>query len=180
MGIHFRVRRPLATATFLTVTFLLAGCGAAVASSGSAGNGSAISHTVASAASRLATTTSAVSPTPTPGASHLSGPLNPAATVTNADAGKTFQIQVGDVIDVDLQARSGFENWQIAPPNSAILTPTVNPAAAAVRGATLRAFRAVGAGQTDITATDLPICAAGQACPQVVQGFKATIIVKGN
>jgi hypothetical protein len=106
-------------------------------------------------------------------------PLHPAGTLTNADNGKTVHYQVGDTIDVALSAASGFQNWEVATPDLAVLVPTVNPAAAAVRGATLRAFQAVGAGQTAITATSKPDCPAGQACPQPVQTFKVTVTVGG-
>jgi len=97
--------------------------------------------------------------------------------LTNADAGKTVNFKVGDTIDLALRAANGFDNWQVAMPDAAILMPTVNPAAAAVRGATLRAFQAVGVGTAAITATSKPTCPAGQACPQLVQAFKVTVVV---
>lgn len=93
------------------------------------------------------------------------------------DAGSTVHYTVGDTIDVALNAASGFQNWQVATPDPAILRPTVNPAAAAVRGATLRALQAVGAGATAIMATSRPTCLAGQACSQIVQGYKVTVVI---
>lgn len=106
-------------------------------------------------------------------------PLHPAGTLTNADNGKTMHFQVGDTIDLALKAANGFQNWDVATPDITVLVPTVNPAAAAVRGATLRAFQAVGTGQTAITASSKPDCPAGQACSQLVQAFKVTVMVGG-
>ena len=103
--------------------------------------------------------------------------LSPALTITNADDGKSFQVRVGQVVDVALTADSGMDNWQVANPTATILAPTVNPAAAAVRGVTLRAFKAVGAGTATIEATDRPSCGPGQACPHFVRAFKATVVV---
>ncbi|HLQ35094.1 MAG TPA: hypothetical protein VK457_20600, partial [Chloroflexota bacterium] len=66
-----------------------------------------------------------------------------AATITLSDENKTVQVRVGQVVDVSLRAEEGMENWQVADPDPAILAPTVNPAAAAAKGVTFRAFRAV-------------------------------------
>jgi len=116
------------------------------------------------------------------GASSQSGTsaLQPAATITNADENKTLHIKVGQVVDVALKAAAGMENWDVANPDPAILAPTVNPAAAAARGMTLRAFKAVAAGTADVSATDRPLCNPGQACSHLVQGFKATVVVDAS
>jgi hypothetical protein len=173
-----RVRKRFFAGVFAGTVLFLAGCGAGA----SVGDGAA-SSSVAQLTSSLppGTVTTASVPTRSLGATTLvpPSPLNPAGTLTNADAGSTVHFKVGDTIDIALKAASGFQNWQVATPDPAMLRPTVNPAAAAVRGATLRAFQAVGAGTTEIMATSLPICAAGQACPQIVQGYKVTVVL-GN
>jgi hypothetical protein len=106
-------------------------------------------------------------------------PMHPKRTITNTDIGSTVHIQVGDTIDLALKAANSFQNWEVAVPDATVLKPIANPAAAAARGMTLRTFQAVGAGQTDVTATSKPSCVAGQACPQLVQGFRVTVVVGG-
>ena len=103
--------------------------------------------------------------------------LSPAATVTNTDDGKTVQLRVGQMLDVALKADRGMANWQVQDPDPAILTPVVNPEAAAAQGTTLRAFKAVGAGTATLSATDRVACNPGQACSQAIRAFRATIIV---
>ena len=176
-------RGVLAT-TILMMTLVLAGCGAgAAAPTGGTGGELAISATAADTASALSMMrpTQATSSVGTVQSSSPAlappSPLHPAGTLTNADNGSTVHYKVGDTIDVALNAASGFQNWQVAPPDPAILRPTINPAAAAVRGATLRAFQAVGAGTTSITASSEPTCSAGQACPQLVQGYRVTVVI---
>lgn len=105
------------------------------------------------------------------------GPLQPAFTLTNADNGRTFHAKVGQVIDLTLRANQGMQDWVVQQPDPSILAPTPNPGAAAARGATLRAFRAVAAGTATIAATDRPVCPPGQACPQFILAWKATVIV---
>lgn len=165
----------------LTLTgTLLAACGGQAAQLGRAtatiaATGPTVSPTATGPAVSLATTVTASSPA----TAFSPNPLHPAATLTNADTGKTVQIRVGQTIDLSLRAASGFQNWVVAPPNAAVLMPAADPAAAAVRGVTLRAFLAAAAGQTAITATSKPTCTSGQACPQLVQGFNVTVVVGG-
>jgi predicted secreted protein len=87
------------------------------------------------------------------------------------------QVRIGQVVDVALQADNGMDPWQVTNPDPAILAPTVNPAAAAARGVTLRAFQAVGVGTAKIDATDRPTCSPGQACPRLIRAFTATVVV---
>lgn len=108
----------------------------------------------------------------------VSGGLNFARTITNADNGATVQIKVGDRIALALQAPTGFDPWDVAPPDAHILMSVPNPAAAAARGVTLRAFLAVGPGQTTIMATDRIACDTTQgACGGAIQGLRVTVIV---
>lgn len=109
------------------------------------------------------------------------GAVPSAATlrVTLADQGKSLSASIGTTVDVDLQAAPGMQNWVVTAPSPAILQPVVNPAATAIRGATLRAYKAIAPGTAVITATDRPACAPGRACPQFIQGFRVTIVVRG-
>lgn len=180
-------KRRLLAALALGAVLTVAGCGAGAPGGAYASSGS-IS---ASASATVVAVSPSSSPRPTqPAASvgttsvpsmTLAAPsaLRPKLTLTNTDAGSTVHIQVGDTIGLALEAANGFQDWVVSPPDGAVLKPIVNPAAAAARGTTLRAFQAVGAGQTGITATSRPTCVAGQACPQLVQGFKVTVVVGG-
>ncbi|HVA25555.1 MAG TPA: hypothetical protein VMW62_14315 [Chloroflexota bacterium] len=105
--------------------------------------------------------------------------LSPAATITNAGEGKSVQVHVGQVVDLALKADDTMEPWQVTNPDAAILAPSVNPAAAAAKGMTLRAFKAVGAGTATISATDRPVCNPGQACSHLIRAFTATVVVVG-
>jgi hypothetical protein len=114
-----------------------------------------------------------VSSPPKPVSSPPSNPATPApatVTVTNADLGKTLQVKVGATVVVALAAAPGMQPWVIQPPNSAVLAT-----AAPVGGSP--AYRAARAGTAEIRATDRPVCNPGQACAQLVQAFKATVIV---
>lgn len=111
------------------------------------------------------------SPTPAPGG------VTFARTITNADDGGMVQIKVGDRIALALQAPVGSDPWEVALPDAQVLMPVPNPAAAAVQGVTLRAFRAVGPGQVAITAQDRLHCVAGQACAGAIRAFRVTIVV---
>lgn len=104
--------------------------------------------------------------------------LSPVATIANEDDGKALQVQVGQVVDVALRAADSMENWQVDEPDPTILAPTVHRGATALRGVTLRAFKAVGPGTATISATDRPQCNPGQVCAQVILSFNATVEVR--
>ncbi len=105
--------------------------------------------------------------------------LSPAATITLDDDNRTIQVKVGQVLNVSLKADQGMDNWQVPNPDSTVLAPTVNPAAAAARGVTLRAFKAQAPGTATLTATDRATCNPGQACSQAVRSFHVTVVVSG-
>jgi hypothetical protein len=87
--------------------------------------------------------------------------------VTETD--KAATMRVGQTIEVVLHAASGMDSWtQVKSTNESVLVPTVNPAATAVRGVTLAAFKAVAPGQAEITAYASPHCPPGSACPMYV------------
>jgi hypothetical protein len=180
-------KRRLLAALALGAVLTVAGCGASAPGGAGASSGS-ISATASATVVALSPGSTPVptQPAARDGTASISGtalaapsPLRPKLTLTNADAGSTVHIQVGDTIDLALKASTGFQDWQVSGPDAAVLKPVVNPAAAAARGMTLRAFQAAGVGQADITATSRPNCVAGQACPQLVQGFKVTVVVGG-
>jgi hypothetical protein len=113
---------------------------------------------------------------PTPSPSPSSGNLNFDVTVTEAT--KAASMRVGQKLEVVLKAGSGMNNWtQPRSSDESILAPIVNPAATAVRGATLAAFQAKAPGQVDVTAYAGPVCPSGQACPMYVMVYSVRVTV---
>lgn len=97
--------------------------------------------------------------------------------VTEKDTATT--LRAGQKLEIVLHAVNGMDNWmQVKSSNESILAPTVNPAATAVRGVTLAAFKAMEPGQADISAYASPTCSPGQACPMYVQVWSVRVTVK--
>lgn len=116
-------------------------------------------------------TGSGPSPSPSTGSN-----LNFDVTVTETT--RAASIRVGQKLEVVLHANTGMANWtQPKSSDESILAPVVNPAATAVRGATLAAFEAKAPGQVDITAYASPVCPSGQACPMYVMVFSARVTI---
>ena len=96
--------------------------------------------------------------------------------VTETD--KAATLRVGQKLELVLHANTGMNNWtQVRSTDESILVPIVNPAATAVRGVTLSAFKAVAPGEAEITAYASPTCPSGQACPMYVQVFSVRVTV---
>lgn len=116
-------------------------------------------------------TGSGPSPSPSTGSN-----LNFDVTVTETT--RAASIRVGQKLEVVLHANTGMANWtQPKSSDESILAPVVNPAATAVRGATLAAFEAKAPGQVDITAYASPVCPSGQACPMYVMVFSTRVTI---
>lgn len=114
------------------------------------------------------------SPSPTPSAS--SNPTGFDVTVTETT--RAASMRVGQKLEVVLHAGNGMNNWtQPKSSDESILVPIVNPAATAIRGATLAAFQARAPGQAVITSYGSPICPSGQACPMYVMLFSVQVTV---
>jgi hypothetical protein len=112
-------------------------------------------------------------PTPTP--TEAPG-LGFDVVVTEKD--KAATMRVGQTLEVVLRAGEKMDDWQqVRSTNEAALVPIVNPAATAVRGVTLAAFKAVSPGQSEITAYASPHCPPGSACPMYVQVFSVKVTV---
>jgi uncharacterized protein YceK len=115
----------------------------------------------------------ASSPSPSPG---TGSNLNFDVTVTETT--KAASMRVGQKLEVVLKAGSGMNNWtQPRSSDESILAPIVNPAATAVRGATLAAFQARAPGQVDVTSYAGPVCPSGQACPMYVIVYSVKVTV---
>ena len=84
----------------------------------------------------------------------------------------------GQTLEVVLHAPSGMSNWTVPQSSDrAVLVPIVDPAATSAVGVTLAAFRAVGPGQAEVTATASPRCSPGQACPMYVALYSLKVTV---
>jgi hypothetical protein len=116
-------------------------------------------------------------PSPSPNPTPSSGPgLHFDALVTEKD--KVAAVHVGQTVEVALHANTGMNNWtQVRSTEQSVLVPVVNPAATAVRGVTLAAFKALSPGEADITAYSSPSCSPGQACPMYVQVWSVRVTV---
>jgi hypothetical protein len=112
-------------------------------------------------------------PSPTPS----SGPgLGFDVQVTEKD--HTSTVRVGQKLELVLHAYGGLTNWsQLRSSDTSILVPIVNPAATAVRGVTLAAFKALAPGEVDVTATATPDCSPGQACPMLAALYTLKVTV---
>jgi hypothetical protein len=96
--------------------------------------------------------------------------------VTEKD--KATTLRVGQKLELVLHAGVGMNNWtEVRSADESILMPTVNPAATAMRGVTLAAFRAMRPGVTNITALAGPTCPEGQPCPMYVQVLTVRVTV---
>jgi len=112
-------------------------------------------------------------------------PPTPSATsnpitfdVTATETTQAASMRVGQKLEVVLHAGGGMNNWtQPRSSDESILTPTVNPAATAVRGVTLAAFLAKAPGQVNVSAYGSPTCPSGQACPMYVIVFSVKVTV---
>jgi hypothetical protein len=112
-----------------------------------------------------------------PGPSPSTG-SNLSFDVTVTETTRVASIRVGQKLEVVLHAGNGMNNWtQPKSSDESVLIPIVNPAATAVRGATLAAFQAKAPGRADITAYGSPICPSGQPCPMYVMLFSVQVTV---
>jgi len=112
---------------------------------------------------------------PSPNASSIPG-VGFDAVVTERNTAVT--IHEGQKLEVVLHAASGMENWgNVRSNDTSVLAPIPNPAATAMRGVTLAAFKAVAPGQALITASAGAQCSPGQACPMIAVLFTATVTV---
>lgn len=91
---------------------------------------------------------------------------------------QAITIHPGQKLEVVLHAKPGMSNWSnVRSSDSSILKPIVNPAATAVRGVTLAAFKALTPGQAVITASAGAACSPGSACPMFAVLYSVTVTV---
>lgn len=111
------------------------------------------------------------SPSPTPS----DNPMHFDVTATEKD--HAVSMHVGQKLELVLNGGTGISYGQVRSSNQSILEPTVDPAATAVRGVTLAAFRAKASGQATVTAVGAPVCASNQACPMFAILYTLTVTI---
>lgn len=158
--------------TYLTIglPFVLIACGSGTSPS-------ATTTVVPSPPTAAPTMTAPPLGTPVTGSAPALSAPGSMHTITEADNGMTVQMAVGAVAMLALRAPLGSDPWQVHTPDPQILMPVAPPGMTAVPGTTIQTYRAVGAGQTAITAESRPHCDPGKACAQVIQGFHVTVVV---
>lgn len=90
--------------------------------------------------------------------------------------GKTVQVTVGETVYLGLQVDREHQSWKVSSPDPAVLTPVKSPMDP-TPGMTMLVFKAVGVGQTVITATRQGDCPTGQQCPDTTRRFEETVVV---
>jgi len=85
--------------------------------------------------------------------------------VTATEKDHAVSMHVGQKLELVLHGGGQLTYQQVTSSNASILEPAVNPAATAVVGVTLAAFKARTPGAARVTAVGVPVCPSGQACP---------------
>jgi hypothetical protein len=113
------------------------------------------------------------SPSPTPSQGTGAG-----FDVTATEQDHAVSMRVGQKLEVILHTAGGASFWN-HPQSSdtTVLQPIVDPAATAVRGVTLAAFRARSAGVVTVTAVGGPLCPPGVACPMYAVLYSLTVTI---
>jgi hypothetical protein len=90
---------------------------------------------------------------------------------------KNVTVKVGETVYLGLPNEQGRGAWTVSSPDAAVLTPVKSPIES-TQDTTMVAFKAIGAGQTVITAT-MPAddCPAGQQCSDTARRYEETVVV---
>jgi hypothetical protein len=111
---------------------------------------------------------------PSPSPSDTS-PMHFDVTATETD--KAVSMHVGQKLELVLHGGNQIMWQQVKSSDTTILEPTVNPAATAMRGVTLAAFKARSAGEVQVTAVGTAVCPAGQPCPMFAMLYTLTVTI---
>jgi hypothetical protein len=86
--------------------------------------------------------------------------------LADADSGRSVRLAVGTRLEVSQHAAPGSPDWSHpASSNPGVLMPTVDPRAAAVRGATLASFLALAPGHAELLSYSGFDCSPPRMCP---------------
>jgi predicted secreted protein len=145
------------TALLLLAIYTLAGCGSVARPAAP----------TSPSVSPAATTTTTRNPAGTP-----------AAALTEADSGRTVQLQKGQRISVTLHEAPGYTPWsRLATSDGGVLLPVVDTRAAAARGITLGSFLAMAPGSARVTSSATQDCPQGSTCSGPAQAWTVTVQV---
>jgi hypothetical protein len=97
--------------------------------------------------------------------------------VTASEQDHAVSMHVGQKLEVALHGGGHLSYQQVTSSDTSILEPTVDPAATAVRGVTLAAFKARAPGVVRVTAVGAPVCPSGQACPMLAVLYTLTVTI---
>jgi hypothetical protein len=98
--------------------------------------------------------------------------------LTDGDAGRTFHLHTGQVVEVVLHQPQGYTPWAgLHSSNPTVLAPRVDTRRTAVRGVTLGSFRAATAGTAQLDATAGISCPPQQMCPALARAWVVTVEV---
>ncbi|HVH63805.1 MAG TPA: hypothetical protein VNA65_09400 [Candidatus Dormibacteraeota bacterium] len=111
-----------------------------------------------------------VNPTPTPPRAHFD--------VTATEKDHAVALHVGQTLEVVLHGGTAQFWQQVKSSDPAVLQPVPDPAATAVQGVRLAAFKAGAAGNATVTAVGVPVCPSGQACPMYAMLYSLSVTVK--
>jgi hypothetical protein len=107
------------------------------------------------------------------GAASSSPPVAGPLTITAADTGATFTLAPGERFTLALGTALNWSAPAFDPADVVERVPGADPAPG-----TQGVFAAAAPGETRLTATGAPICDPHEACPQFVELFTATIVVR--
>jgi hypothetical protein len=97
--------------------------------------------------------------------------------VTATEKDHAVSMHVGQKLELVLHGGGLLRYQQVTSSNTSILEPTVDPAATAVIGVTLAAYKARASGVARVTAVGVPVCPSGQACPMLAVLYTLTVTV---
>jgi hypothetical protein len=97
--------------------------------------------------------------------------------VTATEKDHAVSMHVGQKLEVVLHGGNALRYQQVRSSDPAKLEPTVDPAATAVIGVTLAAFKAKAPGEVQVTAVGTPVCPSGQACPMFAVLYTLTVTI---
>ena len=109
------------------------------------------------------------------GPSPSDNPMHFDVTATEKD--HAVSMHVGQKLEVVLHGGGHLNYQNITSSNTSILEPAVDPAATAVVGVTLAAFKARAPGEARVTAVGAPVCPSGQACPMFAVLYTLTVTI---
>lgn len=109
---------------------------------------------------------------PTTGSGQEPSQEHSARVITEADSNTTITVKVGTPIEVMLGSDL---DWTISWSDPSLLAPI--PTFAVLPAGTQSFSGAVKPGTTTLTGQGRPICKAGEACPQFIEEFTATLVI---